>query len=230
MPPLPSTLTQAVVLSESLCLRLPGCPGVCADMVHGAVSGSVEAESTSDAAAAETTVADIFDHGSLARGALRGRGCTVPPAASLAAGHRLFRPSSDVRRPESRLALASLLCTSSCRVRGEPPPSLEEHDAARALGRPLEALDRYVDLMRRLYESHWPSAGLREWVYHVGRGDRRSDIARSADDGRTSEQGWRAKGEGHDAAIRGADVIGSRMYLQHGEGELRVALALAASD
>ena len=88
---------------------------------------------------------------------------------------------------------------------GEACPSMREE----AFGSTL----RYRELMRMLFEPHWPSPGLREWVYTVTR--------------RVPEADGSPRDKG--GVVGGSRLMcGSRMYLQQGEGEMRLALALAA--
>ena len=92
-------------------------------------------------------------------------------------------------------------------------PSQQQCEAEKALeyvdegcGGAGQGDGRYRELMRRLFEPHWPIAtGVREWVY-------------------------RTIGSGRYSGTISGGALESRMYLQHGEGELRVALALASEE
>ena len=274
----PDTYPQAVVLSESLTLRLPGCPDVCADMMRSAIHGEVEGLDTGipAATAAVSDRCGLSDGARLAPSGGTPSKCGTAPGAP-SAGHRLCRPSSEVWRPEGRLAVASMLCSGSCDRLSEPPPVLEERDAAAALGtasRPRPSQDmtsltlmaeetapslgeacpsmreeafgrtlRFRELMRRLFEPHWPSAGLREWVYTVTRrvgGVDGTPRDNNGDEIEGQQQRQRLllreDGEEYRVINSGGIVLGlrlmcgSRMYLQQGEGEMRVALALAATS
>ena len=318
---------QAVVLAESLSMRLPGCPSACADIMRSAVDGEVEGGGGSQSGGEEEEVGGNEEEdggGEVARpsigaGSSAGRpaewGCqagggvggrrqpppcstTKRPAAS--AGHVLYRPSATVRLSESRLAVASVLCSGAASSLGglrpmdpsgyisrsgsDPAPCLEEADAAAALGRPRtvtsgsrsisgcwaaaasascntsgavrpreagpdcsrteeqEDLDgyahqgssgteRYVGLLRRLFEPHWPEAGLREWVYTCSGGRASAEMVGTVGAGSGTHLPQHGSGSRYRSATRPVEWgAGSRMYLQHGEGELRAALTLVSVD
>ena len=171
------------MLAESLTLRLPGCPSACSDIMRLAVDGEVEGGGGSQSGGEEEEVGGNEEEdggGEVARpsigaGSSAGRpaewGCqagggvggrrqpppcstTKRPAAS--AGHVLYRPSATVRLSESRLAVASVLCSGAASSLGglrpmdpsgyisrsgsDPAPCLEEADAAAALGRPSRSV------------------------------------------------------------------------------------------
>ena len=310
------------MLAESLSLRLPGCPSACAEIMRSAVNGEIEGGGGNEAevdegedggseeedggvqmarpsiGAGSSSAGSAADCGRQAGDVVRGRrqpppcSTTKRPAAS--AGHVLYRPSATVRLPESRLAVASVLCSGaasspgrlrsmdSSRSRSDPAPCLEEADAAAALGRPRTvtsgsglwetasasydasrgaarpeeagpscshmekeycpsngiahqsgSTERYIGLLHQLFEPHWPEAGLREWVYTCssGRLSAEGGGAVGAGSGAHPPQHGSRSGSGSGSATRPVEGgAGSRMYLQHGEGELRAALTLVSVD
>ena len=161
------------------------------------------------------------------------------------------------------------------------PPSLEEADAAAALGLPPQdhtttgpphfGLDRpsvssgpqpgretvrvsgndgsppeasataavrgrYSSLMRRLFEPHWPTrAGLHEWVYHIipfGSVGSYPAAPKPTDSRGLDNLGYglSAGGDCHRETLHRHHGLVNRMYLQRGEGEMRLAFTLVSSD
>ena len=315
------------MLAESLSLRLPGCPSACADIMRSAVDGEVEGGGGSQSGGEDEEVGGDEEEdsggemvlpsigagsdsrpaewGRQAGGVEGGRSERPPPCSTMkrpaaAAGHVLYRPSATVRLPESRLAVASVVCSGAASSQGrlrsldpsgsrsgsDPAPCLEEADAAAALGRPPRSVtsgsrsrsglwttaassscdtasgavrpreagpncshteeeeipdgiahqgstggtERYIGLLRRLFEPHWPEAGLREWVYTCS-GRRPLEVVGTVGAGSGThlpQQGSRSGSGSTSRPVEGG--AGSRMYLQHGEGELRAALTLVSAD
>ncbi len=205
------------MLAESLLHRLPGCPSVCEAIMRNAVNGLIEDEEEEEKE----------------RGQRRG-------------GHVLLRPSASLPHLDQRLAVASALCAAACgpaaagatqqrRDDGGVAARLDEADALASLGpdscpassaaasaeeRQIQQQqhsrrrrERYSQLLRRLFEPHWPAEGLREWVYTSFK----NPAAMDADEGLSPD------------SLR-ASACCSRMYVQHGEGELRTALTILTTD
>lgn len=175
-------------------------------------------------------------------------GCIHPPAVL-----RAYRPLSLVSRPASRLALAALMCpgaalslgegeagealgaphitgqiasdASAGSTRGMRHPSGTVYSGSQqatvapacAGAGPAPAAgpmpQRAAALMRQLMEQHWAHAVHREWVtsVHVGKDMTVDSSAAGA----------------HTAGLQPSSLC-SRMYVQHAEGEMRIATTLVS--
>ncbi|GAX79307.1 hypothetical protein CEUSTIGMA_g6748.t1 [Chlamydomonas eustigma] len=246
-------MEKAVVLGESLVLRLPGCHSTCEAVLKSAIKGQREYERP------HTSIG----HSGVPVGLDRN--------ASQPGGHLLYRSSTSVDTPEGRLAIASALCSTSaaaaaslasCLIRdggaasdAEDIPWLEEAEALAALQPARKQQQqhqdhcRYRELMQCLFEEYWPAAGLREWVYtctpslhqlsfspvtsstlpYDGKSDVRtpcsSHFTRTpCNSGLANSNVMRP--DSSCSTAEGVVGVHHRMYVQHGEGELRVALNL----
>lgn len=135
-----------VVLAESLCRRLPGCPTACAAAMHNLLHGHLDEDEAPDDWQREDAVCTGSVHTSVGGGhpsvaGTPGRGAGEPAAQSEEvggeAGERgggacvVFRPWCRLSSPESRLAVGSVLCLGGD---GGGAAVMEEADAALALG------------------------------------------------------------------------------------------------
>lgn len=230
------------MLSESLVRRMPGCSSICAAIVSHALEGSFEesddgglqidgpwaSADQSQSNSAVTGAAASAEAGTGGAEAAGQEGSQTSVGASSGAGGsalpplRVFRPVAEVRDPAARLALAALLCPRAA-------VALEETDIVayvlkgNSQGIPTGSNggsllpERARGLVQRLLEPEWPLAAFREWVLSVA--PRQGSYGESAG-GVQGPGGVQAGG-----AIPG---LGSRMYVQHADGEMRIALTLVS--
>jgi len=93
-------LEQAVMLSESLCRRLPGCDSVCADIMHNAIVGRASEEDWGEG----STAAGLHAEAQLPLAHLS----THVPLVL-----RVYQPVARVACPAAHVALAGLMCPSA---------------------------------------------------------------------------------------------------------------------
>lgn len=256
--------SQAVVLSESVCRRLPGCMSLCADIMRHAIDGdpTADGEHSEPSSSTSTRSSTTGVVGASARqpdavGSSHSNSSNNLHSAGGTSSSKLraYRAAAEAVLPAQRVALASALCAASSGVNlGEedlqqvlghrysagheqahdvhqtanvaaPAVSVEcpsqqqqqQLSAAQGSSSSVNSVGlppRAVAMIERLLLPHWPSPVQQEWVTSV--------VAPPQAMGNTC-------GDGSDSSdLAGTPGCCSRMYLQHAEGEMRIALTLVS--